>query len=136
MAFQSMHSMTPALWRMLRDVPDGPVAFLNGLWGNLAGAPLCYKTEPVALNGKTLTISVATLPWQHTLEKMSDLLIGRINGICGSSCVEKIQFQVSPVNQSAAGRQAESAFRRRTAERDIAWAEIEEAIRSMAAEYL
>ena len=146
MSFQSMQSMTPVLWQMLRDIPGGPVAFLNGLWGHLVGAPLCYKTEPVALSGKTLVISVNNLPWQRTLEKMSDLLIRRINGICGCSCVEEVRFQVAPVAHSphlperkvrvAADVPAEPAAEWKGARQEIACAEIEEAIRSMVSRYL
>ena len=146
MAFQSMQSMTPALWQMLREVPGGPVAFLNGFWDRLIGAPLCYRTEPVALSGKTLLVSVNNLPWQRTLEKMSDLLIRRINDICGCSCVEEICFQVAPVARSpqlperklrvAVELPAESAAEWKGARRDIACAEIEKAIRSMVSRYL
>jgi len=146
MSFQSMQSMTPVLWQMLRDIPGGPVAFLNGLWSRLVGAPLCYKTEPVALSGKTLVVSVNNLPWQRTLEKMSDLLIRRINDMCGCPWVEEIRFQLAPVAhgphlperklRAAQDMPAASVAEWQGAGRDLACAEIEEAISSMVSRYL
>jgi hypothetical protein len=146
MALQSIQSITPMLWMMLKDVPGGSVAFLNGLWGQLIGAPLCHKTEAVALEGKTLLISVSTLPWQRTLEKMSDLLVRRINGICGCSCVEQVKFQVAPVKRASylPAREdraveellAKSASWQKGSERGISNAEVAEAIRLMVSRYL
>ena len=146
MAFQTAKSITPALWLTLKDVPGGPLAFLDGLWGRLVGAPLCYKTSPAELNGKTLLISVSTLPWQRTLEKMSDLLVRRINGICGCTCVEQVCFQVAPITRAAqlsarkphvlADTMPGSASGRKSSGQELAHAEIEEAIRSMVSRYL
>jgi hypothetical protein len=146
MALQSIQSITPAIWLMLKDVPGGPVAFLNGLWGQLIGTPLCGKTEAVALEGKTLLISVSTLPWQRTLEKMSDLLVRRINGICGCSCVEQVRFQVATVTRAShlpasRGRAAdnlsiEAVSRQKDSGADISNSEIAEAIGLMVSRYL
>lgn len=142
MAIQSMRSMTPVFWKMLQNLPGGPVACLGGLWDQLVGAPLCTKTEPVALNGKTLLISVASAPWQRTLEKMSDLLIQRINDCCGVRCVEQVSFQVAPIARAAqpkgssAGNLPEPGCAPGTGFRDPSGTEIGEAIRRMVSRYL
>jgi hypothetical protein len=145
-AIQSMRSMTPVFWEMLQNLPGGPIAFLGGLWDQLVGAPLCTKTEPVALNGKTLLISVSSTSWQRTLEKMSDLLIHRINATCGAQCVERIFYQVAPITRAAqptarqksssASHLPESNLAPDSGPKEPSGSEIDEAIRRMVSRYL
>jgi hypothetical protein len=146
MAIQSMRSMTPVFWEMLQNLPGGPIAFLSGLWDQLVGAPLCTKTEPVALNGKTLLVSVSSAPWQRTLEKMSDLLIHRINDCCGAQCVERVIYQVAPIARAAqppvrhkgssASNLPESNLAPDAGSKEPSSSEIDEAIRRMVSRYL
>jgi len=145
MALQTAQSMKPALWQILRGIPGGPVAYLNGLWGQLVGMPLCYKTEPVELNGKILLVSVSSLPWQRTLERMSDLLVQRINDHCDCSCVEQVCFQVAPVSHASrmpvqkgrtqADRPADSVPPCKDKGDGVENAEIVDAIRSVISRY-
>lgn len=97
MPFQSCRLLFPLLWDLAKHTPDGRLTYLRSGWSRLVGSPLSAKTEPTALRDDTLVITVSSAVWQKALEKMTAVLIRRINESCGGMGVRQVEFRVGRI---------------------------------------
>jgi predicted nucleic acid-binding Zn ribbon protein len=83
--------------------PQTLLARVQGLWSEVAGAPLAAATAPVAERDGTITIVCESALWAHELELLQRDLVERLRealAASGSGTVEGLRFRVgSPPNQ-------------------------------------
>ena len=66
-------------------------------WNAIVGTELGRVTKPSHLRDKALTINVVHQAWAQQLHFLTPSILGKIRNICPHSDIQKLYFQVGPV---------------------------------------
>jgi predicted nucleic acid-binding Zn ribbon protein len=75
--------------------PATPLAAVQGVWAQAAGAAVAAQAEPVSERGGVVTVACRSATWAQELDLLGPELLERLNGAlaeAGSPPVERLRF--------------------------------------------
>lgn len=91
--FASMKDLLPGVLSGLAR-EGGPVSALGPVWNEVAGAPACLHSRPVAIERGTWVIEVSSPAWARELELSSKLLLERLGEKLGRGAPSELRFRL------------------------------------------
>ena len=95
-----LDSFFPDFLRSIASNEELTLIFLQELWPQLAGKELAEKTTPVALQNKSLVVTVPSEIWAKQLRELRQMLLRSINGFWDFPLLQSIRLRVDDGNGS------------------------------------
>ena len=74
--------------------PQTPLARVQRVWRETAGATLMEEAEPVSERDGTVTMACRSAVWAQELTMLAPDLVERLNGVLGEAAVRDLRFVV------------------------------------------
>jgi hypothetical protein len=75
------------------------LALLKAAWPRAVGPALAGRTEPLALEGRTLRVRVPDQRWTRVLHRMQPQILARLAEVAGSLAPRRLGFMEGPVTR-------------------------------------
>ncbi|HLV00744.1 MAG TPA: DUF721 domain-containing protein [Acidobacteriota bacterium] len=93
---QPIHIFLSSLLKEASKDPERTLIFLKELWPQIVGQEFGRKTQPTALRGNRLTLTVTDETWLEEGQQLADTIRNSINRYWGLPLIEKLRFKLHP----------------------------------------
>lgn len=94
---QPIHIFLSSLLKEASKDPERTLIFLKELWPQIVGQEFSRKTQPTALSGNRLTLTVTDEAWLEEGRQLADTVRDSINRYWGTRLIEKLRFKLHQV---------------------------------------